>query len=185
MKISEYLRESVTAMSSAPDLETDLESLSMLIWDRLESGGTVYWLGNGGSASDSQHLATELVGRFAKLRKPLKSIALTANTSLITALANDDGYDTVFSRQVEAFAQPIDVVIGISTSGQSVNVLNALRTAKNKGAFVIGLTGLSKNLMDEFADYVFHAPSTVTGVIQQMHITFGQALCLGIENRIE
>ncbi len=185
MNISEYLRESVKAMSSAPDLEADLEYLSALIWERLQSEGTVFWLGNGGSAGDSQHLATELVGRFARLRKPLKSIALTTNASLITALANDDGYDTVFSRQVEAFVQPIDVVIGISTSGQSVNVLHALRTAKDRGALVIGFTGFNKNPMDELADYVFHAPSMVTGVIQQMHITFGQALCLGLENRID
>jgi D-sedoheptulose 7-phosphate isomerase len=185
MDISDYLRESSVAMNKIFHYEKELEALASQIWKKLENNGTIYWMGNGGSAGDSQHLATELVGRFARIRKPLKSISLTTNTSLLTALANDDGFETIFSRQVEAFVDASDVVIGISTSGRSENVLKALEIASSKGALVISFTGESVNEMNRYSNYVFHAPSQITGVIQQMHITFGQALCLALENKVK
>jgi D-sedoheptulose 7-phosphate isomerase len=185
MEISDYLRESSVAMNKIFLFEEEIETLASQIWKKLENDGTIYWMGNGGSAGDSQHLATELVGRFARNRKPLKSISLTTNTSLLTALANDDGYETVFSRQVDAFVNASDVVIGISTSGRSENILKALEIASLKGALVVSFTGESINGMDRYSNYVFHAPSEVTGVIQQMHITFGQALCLALENKVQ
>lgn len=117
--------------------------------------------------------------------KPLKSLALTTNSSLITALANDDGYETIFSRQVEALVESKDAIVGISTSGNSQSVLRGLASANNKGALTIGFTGSKKSQMDDLCKLILHAPSSVTGVIQQMHITFGQAICLAIENRIQ
>lgn len=185
MEVEQYLRESIQAMNKILDFEQDIEALGQSIWERLERSGTIYWFGNGGSAGDAQHLATELVGKFSRKRRPLKSHALTTNTSLLTALSNDDGYETVFSRQIEAFVGKDDVVIGISTSGESKSVIKALEKAKSLGALVVGLTGMAQNEMALFCEYTFHAPSEVTGVIQQMHITFGQALCLSLENKVE
>lgn len=183
MNVSAYLRESVSAMQRIEDHEKTIEVIADSIWDRLARGGTVYWMGNGGSASDAQHLATELVAKFLIAREPIKSVALATNTSLITALANDEGYESIFVRQVDAFVNSPDVVIGISTSGKSNNVLKALQLAKSRGALVVSFTGLLTNDLDDCSDFVFHADSQVTGVIQQMHITFGQAICLALENK--
>jgi D-sedoheptulose 7-phosphate isomerase len=182
--VEEYLVESIAAMNKILSFKAEIEKVAIEIWNRLELGGTVYWMGNGGSAGDSQHLATELVAKFAEKRRPLRSHALTTNSSLLTALGNDDGYETIFSRQVEAFVSDRDVVIGISTSGMSPSVLKALKIASELDAFVIGMTGRGKNLMDTYCNHIFHAPSDITGVIQQMHITYGQALCLCLEQMI-
>jgi D-sedoheptulose 7-phosphate isomerase len=185
MDLREYLRESQQAMDGVMQFEEIIVSMADEIWKKVTQGGTIYWMGNGGSAGDSQHLSTELVGRFSRLRKPIRSQSLTTNTSLITALANDDGYETIFSRQVEAFVTNKDVVIGISTSGASKNILLGLQEAGKRGATVIGFTNNLPNQMGIYCDMIFKAPSNVTGVVQQMHITLGQALCLVLENKIE
>ena len=185
MEVREYLLESQRAMGKILHFEEFINTAVDQVWKRVENGGSVYWMGNGGSAGDSQHLATELVGRFSRYRKPIRSHALTTNTSLLSALANDDGFETIFSRQVEAFVTPGDVVIGISTSGNSENVLNGLEKARMQGALVIGMTNNLPNKMEEYCDLIFKAPSEVTGVVQQMHITIGQVICLALENRLQ
>lgn len=157
---------------------------AQLVTDCLRNGNKVLWCGNGGSAADSQHLAAELVGRFAKNRAPLPSIALTTDTSVLTALGNDYGFETVFSRQVEAVGKTNDVLIGISTSGESKNVIEALRTAKRIGLKTIAFTGARNCTMDNEADICIKAQSEITGHIQESHICWGQAICGYAEGQI-
>lgn len=182
--VEEYLKESEKAFLDISRDATWIQKSTDLIVRRIYAGGTVYWIGNGGSAADAQHLATELVAKFAQDRKPIKSVSLVSNISLITALGNDVGFDHVFHRQVEAFVGSDDVVIGISTSGQSRNVVEALTLAKRRSALTIALTGLNQCPLDEICDIVYKARSQITGVIQQVHITIGQAMCLALENEI-
>ena len=182
--LAEYLNESEKAASNLSAMEPFIRELSECIFQRIEKGGTVYWAGNGGSAGDSQHLACELVSKFAITRNPIRSVALTTNTSLLTAISNDYGYEHVFTRQVEAFITANDVFIGISTSGESVSVVNAAILSKKKGALVVALTNEMKNSLGNVADFTYNAPSVVTGVVQQCHITVGQAICLELERLI-
>jgi len=144
-------------------------------------GGKIMLMGNGGSAADAQHLATELVVRYVTDRPAIAALALTTDTSLLTAAANDLGYETIFARQVEALASPQDIVIGISTSGNSENVVQALATAKGIGATTVAFTGQSGGKMAGLADVLVAVPSTVTARIQEMHILIGHALCGAIE----
>jgi D-sedoheptulose 7-phosphate isomerase len=143
--------------------------------------GKILFLGNGGSASDAQHLATELVVRCKKNRPPIASIALTTDTSLLTAAANDLGYETVFARQVEALAKPEDVVVGISTSRNSENVVLALAEARNIVATVVAFTKRSGGRLADLADILITVPSDSTARIQEMHILLGHALCEALE----
>ncbi len=145
------------------------------------SGGKILFMGNGGSAADAQHLATELVVRYKVNRRALPAIALTTDTSLLTAAANDYSFEEVFSRQVEALARPGDVVIGISTSGKSPNVLRALEAARRMGAVAAGLAGRDGGAMVGLADPLVVVPSTTTARIQEMHIFLGHMLCDAVE----
>ena len=138
-------------------------------------GNKVVWFGNGGSAADAQHLSAELVGKFYRTRRALDSIALTTNTSILTAVANDFDFNEVFDRQVEAIVKQGDVVIGISTSGKSPNVITAMKRANNLGAITVALTGANAEKMR--ADYVIAVPSTYTPHIQESHIMIGHILC--------
>jgi D-sedoheptulose 7-phosphate isomerase len=147
----------------------------------IRRGGKILFLGNGGSASDAQHLATELVVRYKKNRPTIASIALTTDTSLLTAAANDLGYETVFARQVEALAKPEDVVVGISTSGNSENVVLALAEARKIGATVVAFTKRSGGRLADLADIMIAVPSDSTARIQEMHILLGHALCEALE----
>jgi D-sedoheptulose 7-phosphate isomerase len=140
--------------------------------------------GNGGSAADAQHIAGEFVGRFYKERKALPALALHANTSVVTALANDYGYDTVFARQVEAYAVAGDVVIGISTSGNSPNVITAIQKAKDKGAVTVGFTGGKASKLFDVADICLRVPSLDTPRIQEAHITLGHIICFLVEETL-
>jgi D-sedoheptulose 7-phosphate isomerase len=133
--------------------------------------------GNGGSASDAQHFAAELVGRFKRERRALNAIAITTNTSIITALGNDYGFETIFSRQIESLAQEGDVVFGISTSGNSENVISALKLAKKLGCTTVGLTGFSGGKMKQFSDYCICVPTDDTPRIQEVHITIIHIIC--------
>jgi D-sedoheptulose 7-phosphate isomerase len=180
-KLEEYLLESQRAYTYVTKQASEIESMAQLIWKRVAKGGTVYWMGNGGSAGDAQHLATELVSKFQLERTPLKSIALTTNTSLITAIANDYDFSEIFSRQVSAAVDNDDVLIGISTSGRSKNVVNAQKVGRAAGALTIAFTGLQESVLDEVSEYSLKAPSNVTGVIQQCHILYGQAICMLVE----
>jgi D-sedoheptulose 7-phosphate isomerase len=145
------------------------------------SGNTLILFGNGGSAADAQHLATELVVRYKRERDPIRALALTPDTSPLTAIGNDFGFDDLFARQMEALARPGDVAIGISTSGNSENVLRALAVAKRLGAVAAGLGGHGGGRMREVADPFVIVPSDDTARIQEMHITLGHMLCGALE----
>ena len=142
----------------------------------------IMFCGNGGSAADSQHLAAELIGRFKKNREPLKAIALTTDTSIITSTSNDFGYNQIFSRQIRALGSAGDVLIAISTSGESESVINAVAEANSKDILTVCLTGKEENSLSKLSSYSIHIPSSETGIIQQAHITFGQLLCLYLED---
>jgi D-sedoheptulose 7-phosphate isomerase len=155
-----------------------------LITRALQAGNKVMWCGNGGSASDSQHLAAELVGRFAINRPALASIALTTDSSVLTALGNDFGYETVFERQVEALGKPGDVLVGITTSGSSPNVIRAMEYASKSGIDTVAFTGAKESPMDSFATVALKAPTLITSHIQEVHITWGQIMCGYVEKTI-
>jgi D-sedoheptulose 7-phosphate isomerase len=143
----------------------------------LESGGKLLLFGNGGSAADAQHLAAEFVGRFVMERQGLPAIALTTDSSILTAIGNDYGFETVFARQIEALGRPGDVAIGISTSGNSPNVLQAFKKARNVGLTSIGLAGKDGGAFHEFADIAIVVPSSNTARIQECHIAIGHIFC--------
>jgi len=163
--------------SKMEQLSSVIESIAKLAIKSIESYGKVILFGNGGSASDAQHIAAELVGRYKTTRKGLAAIALTTDTSAITAISNDFGYENVFKRQLEALLDENDLVIGISTSGNSSNVINALEYAKNHGAKVVGFSGSQGGKMNKICDINLVIPSNDTPRIQEMHIFVGHTLC--------
>ncbi|MCP4653523.1 MAG: D-sedoheptulose 7-phosphate isomerase [Candidatus Omnitrophica bacterium] len=168
-------------------LENQLNSvkeIANLCLDSLKNKGKIIFMGNGGSAADSQHFAAELVGRFKKNREALAAIALTTDTSIITALANDFGYDVIFSRQIEALAQPNDIVIGISTSGKSENIIQAIKKAKEIGTKTVGFLGNNGGSLKELVDISITIPSADTPRIQEMHNLAGHIICDIIENQL-
>ena len=158
-----------------------LQAIAQVMSAAVRRGAKILWCGNGGSAADSQHLAAELVGRFRRERPGLPSIALTTDTSILTAIGNDYGYDAVFSRQVEALGVCGDVLVGISTSGNSSNVLAALELARARGIVTVAFTGAGGGKMGAIADHVFAVSSSDTARIQEAHILLGHTLCDWIE----
>jgi D-sedoheptulose 7-phosphate isomerase len=150
----------------------------------LRNGHKMLLFGNGGSAADSQHLAAEMVGRFGPERAPLAAIALSTDTSILTAVSNDYGYEKVFARQIEALGQPGDTAIGISTSGNSPSVLEALDVARNKGLFTVGFTGETGGKMNGRTEVLFRVPSGVTARIQETHILLGHILCELVDRQL-
>ena len=160
----------------------DIKQGCKLITETINNGNFVYLAGNGGSAADAQHIAAELTGRFIKERKPLPGLALTTDTSALTAIANDYGYNLTFSRQLEAFAKPGDLFIAISTSGNSKSILNALKVAKETGCKTIGLSGRGGGVMSELCDVSIVVPSVVTARIQEMHILVGHIFCKAVDD---
>lgn len=154
-----------------------IEKAGALFSKALQDGHKILFCGNGGSAADAQHLAAEIVGRFQKERSAYPAIALTVDTSILTAVANDYGYDTVFRRQVQGLGQAGDVLVGISTSGNSKNVIEAIDEARKKDIAVIGFTGHGGGKMAELCDVCLSVPSDVTARIQEMHIMMGHILC--------
>jgi len=162
----------------------DIEKAAKTIIASLKSGGKLLVFGNGGSAADSQHIAAELVGRFKKERKALAAVALTTNTSILTAIANDYGYDVIFSRQIEALAKKGDVALGISTSGNSKNVVEALKKAKSIGLTTIGMTGAGGGAIKTVSDVTIAVPSKDTPRIQEAHGVIGHILCELIESEL-
>jgi D-sedoheptulose 7-phosphate isomerase len=143
----------------------------------MRTGGCIFWLGNGGSAADSQHLAAELVERFEMERPSIRSVALTTDTSALTAIGNDEGFERIFARQLEALGRPGDLVMAISTSGNSPNVLAAVTTARALGLTTIGLTGRDGGRLKALADSCLIVPSDNTARIQEAHILVGHILC--------
>ena len=163
-------------------LTADIESGCEMITTTIKNGNKVLLAGNGGSAADAQHIAAELSGRFVKERKALPGIALTTDTSAITAIANDYGYPFVFSRQLEALAQPGDLFIGISTSGNSEGILKAFESAKKINCRTLGLSGRDGGKMTGLCDLNIIVPSDITARIQEMHILIGHILCKAVDN---
>ena len=154
-----------------------IEEASKLLTNSLQSGGKIMFCGNGGSASDAQHLAAELVGRYRKNRKPIASVALTTDTSIITAVSNDFSFNHIFSRQVEAIGNEGDVLYAISTSGKSTNVINAIKTAKKLNIKTLGITGNDDSEFREICDMTISVPASRPDRMQEMHIAIGQILC--------
>ena len=148
-----------------------------IIAHALRSGRKVLFFGNGGSAADAQHLAAELVGRFGPERAPLAAISLSTDTSILTAIGNDYGYDKVFARQIDALGQPGDAAVAISTSGNSPSVLLALDAARSKGLFTVGFTGETGGKMLDRAEVLFRVPSRQTPRIQETHLLLGHIIC--------
>ena len=181
---AQQISESITvkeAMLNDAELIAAVESIAALIVETYRNGGKVLLAGNGGSAADAQHIAAELVSRFTFDRPALPAMALTTDTSILTAISNDYGYDSLFSRQLEASAKPGDVFIAISTSGNSPNIVRALKTANDIGVVAVGLTGATGGEMADLCRYCVNIPSTDTPRIQEGHITIGHILCASTE----
>lgn len=183
--IEDRIRESIDVKEALAKAEAgNIEKSARIMIGSLASGGKVLVFGNGGSAADSQHMASELVGRFKKERKAIAAIALTTNTSTLTAIANDYGYDVTFTRQVEALGRKGDVAVGISTSGSSKNVLEAMRKAKSMGLKTIGILGADGGSIKDACDVAIVVSSKDTARVQESHITVIHILCEIIENEL-
>jgi D-sedoheptulose 7-phosphate isomerase len=183
--IIQSLEESAKVKREIAQNSSDLiEAIAKKIIESYRSGGKVLLIGNGGSAADAQHIAAEFVGRFKMERPSLAAIALTTDTSILTAIGNDYGYDTVFSRQIESLANEKDVLIAISTSGNSPNILKAADAAHAKGVSVIGFTGEDGGKLKKTADICITVPSGNTPRIQEAHITIGHIICHIVEQEL-
>ncbi len=166
------------------NMEEELVQASTLAVEVLKRGNKILLCGNGGSAADAQHIAAELTGRYKTERRGLAGIALTTDTSALTAIGNDYGYDRVFDRQTEALANEGDLLIGISTSGNSANIISALKLAKEMGCSTLGFSGRDGGAMNEVCDVNLVVPSDNTPRIQEMHILFGHTICQIIDNEL-
>ena len=176
-----HIRNHLEAISSLSQLQSSIEDSGELLASSLKLGYKILLCGNGGSAADAQHLAAELVGRFVTERKGLAAIALTTDTSILTAVANDYGYDQIFSRQVEALGREGDVLVAISTSGNSANVLAAVKAAKKAGCHTIGLAGGDGGKLREIVDMHIIIPVAQTAHVQECHIVIGHMWCALID----
>src|SRR5882724_4210316 len=179
--IAQHLRDSCRVKEQAATNTAAAEKLAAEIVRALKSGKKLVIFGNGGSAADAQHFAAELVGRFEKERPGLAALALTTDTSALTAIGNDFGYDDVFARQVQALVNPGDVVVGISTSGNAKSVINGIEAAKKAKAWTAGLSGMSGGKLKDAVDCCVTVPSQRTAHIQECHIALIHAICASID----
>ncbi|MEM9371506.1 MAG: SIS domain-containing protein [Pseudomonadota bacterium] len=173
-----------SCFSNIKTLSEPVSAAIELVGDALRVGNRVYFCGNGGSAGDAQHLAAEFLGRFQMDRAPVPAMALTTNASTMTAIANDYGYEQVFSRQLRGLTRAGDVVVGITTSGKSKNVIEAFKVAADFGAKTLALTGAQESPLSEIADLAIRVPSTKTARIQEMHIAVGHVICDRVEHEL-
>ena len=184
-QIKKIINNHIAVSNNFIELYSEILEITKIIVLSLKNNGKIILFGNGGSAGDAQHIAAELSGKFYNQERPgLAAISLTTNTSSITAIGNDFGYDEIFSRQLEGFANKEDVVIGITTSGRSSNVINGISKANNLGCTTITLTGISEGPLDKISDYIVKIPSDDTPRIQEHHILFGHIICELVENEI-
>jgi D-sedoheptulose 7-phosphate isomerase len=184
-EIEKSLNESISVKSEVLSNSVGtITKIATMAVDALRDGHSLYFMGNGGSAADAQHISGELVGRYKKNRKSLPVLALTTDTSVLTAISNDFGYEYCFEKQVEAFVKNGDVVFGLSTSGNSTNIINALKLAGKIGAKTIGFTGRDGGMIKDIVDVCLMIPSSETPRIQECHITVGHILCSIIENEL-
>lgn len=175
-EIQKYLQESSLAFEKLENQSAEISEICEKIISSLKSKNKILICGNGGSAADSQHIAAEFVSRFEIDNVPLPAIALTTDTSIITAIGNDYSFNEIYSRQIDAIGNQGDILICISTSGNSQNIIEAAKRAMSKGIYVISLTGNSRSELEKYSDYCFKVDSLVTGIIQQVHITVGQLI---------
>ena len=175
--IQSNLEEHKEVLNQLNSIESSIEAVAKLLICSLKEDKTVFWCGNGGSASDSQHLTGELIGRFNGHRKPLKSISLNADSAVMTCIVNDYGYEHIFSRQIEALGAEGDILIGISTSGNSNNINNAFRMANEKKIHTIGFLGKGGGEALKLVEHSILIPSQSTARIQEMHILIGHTIC--------
>jgi D-sedoheptulose 7-phosphate isomerase len=183
-KIKAIWGEHLEVAKMLPTLASAVSSAVDLIYSSLVEGGQLLIAGNGGSAADAQHVAAELTGRFLRERQPFRALALHVNTSSLTAIGNDYGYEHVFARELSAHARPGDVFLAITTSGNSQNILRAIEAARKSKVAVIGLTGELGGKMKESCDLCLCVPSKSTARIQEMHITIAHAICELVEERL-
>jgi D-sedoheptulose 7-phosphate isomerase len=183
-RIAAIWNEHLEVAQALPKLSSGVSQAIEMISLSLAEGGQLLIAGNGGSAADAQHIAAELTGRFFRDRKPLRALALHGNTSALTAIGNDYGYEYVFAREFSAHARPGDVLLAITTSGNSPNILRAIEAARKINAKVVGLTGESGGKMRNACDLCLCVPSRSTPRIQEMHITIGHAICELLEERL-
>jgi D-sedoheptulose 7-phosphate isomerase len=181
-RISAALQEAIAGLERLSHNSEPIGAAGKLMAASLQDGGKVMFCGNGGSAADAQHLAAELTGRFLRDRAPLAALALTVDTSALTAIANDFGYDHVFSRQLRGIGRKGDTLVAISTSGRSPNVIEAIRAARDMGIATVGLTGSDGGQMRQLCNVCIAVPAERTDHIQQLHITVGHILCGLIED---
>jgi D-sedoheptulose 7-phosphate isomerase len=186
----ERIRESLRGLAAlaeqvAAEHAGEIVAIAARYETTLRGGGTLFFAGNGGSAADAQHIATEYVVRYQTNRPAMRAVALTTDTSLLTACANDMGFDEVFSRQVEALAEPGDLLVLHSTSGESPNVIRAAQAAKSRGVGVVALLGKSGGQLKDIADVVLIVPSTDTARIQEIHLAIEHVICDLVEDRLK
>jgi D-sedoheptulose 7-phosphate isomerase len=178
------IEESITVKRSLLRQTAEIEKAAKIVVSSLKKGGRIYLFGNGGSAADSQHIAAELVGKFEKDRKGFSAIALTTNTSVLTSVGNDYGFENIFVRQLEALLSPGDVTVGLTTGGSSANVIKALEFAKKRGAKTIALTGKKGESLRKLCDVAVVVDSEVTARIQESHILIGHIICAIAEDKL-
>lgn len=187
LKIQSLIQESIDVKQHLLQDSTILSTLEKVvdvITDAFNAGNKVLFCGNGGSAADAQHLAAEFSGRFYKNRRALPAEALHCNTSYLTAVANDYSYDVIYARLLDGIGVKGDVILGFSTSGNSVNIIKAFEVAKERGIVTIGLTGNSGGEMKAVSDYLFNVPSVITPRIQESHILIGHIICELVEEKV-
>ncbi len=181
---AEFAEHNAVAAATERALMAPFQQLLEASLEAIGGGGKILFFGNGGSASDAQHIATELTVRYVTDRAPIAAIALTTDTSALTAIGNDMGFDELFARQVAALGRPGDVAVGISTSGRSANVIRGLEAAKERGLVAAALSGGDGGQLVDLADPLLIVPSKTTARIQEMHITLGQMLCGALERSL-
>lgn len=183
IKIQDIFNEHIeVAQQTQSHLSGKIQEVCKLVADCLERGNKILLFGNGGSAADAQHIAAEFVGRFVKNRRSYPAIALTTDTSALTAIGNDYGFERIFARQVEGLAVEGDILIGFSTSGNSANVIKALEMGRDMKCINIGMSGNDGGAMNQYCDINLTVPSKVTARIQEMHITIGHIICQSVDS---
>ena len=180
----ERLQEHLETVGALKEHGETFEAIAKCLSQAIRSGHKICFMGNGGSAADAQHLAAELVGRFQRERRGLPSLALSTDTSVLTAIGNDYGYDQIFARQIESLCQPGDIVVGISTSGNSPNILLGIARAKELGVHTVGLAGKDGGKLAQMADQCLTVPSSKAARTQEAQIFIGHCLCEAIENEM-
>ena len=181
LKFNDSIENHLIALKSLESMVSEIEGTAASMVNMINQGGRIFWMGNGGSAADAQHYAAELMVRYTRNREPIPSIALTTDSSLITAHSNDFEYETVFSRQVKAHAKANDVFVGISTSGNSENILLAMKEANNLGCMTVGLLGNDGGIIAENVTHPLIVKNNITAHIQECHLIIGHFLCDFIE----